>query len=101
MYGRRRSSVFSTSITFRICGGNISIDIHKSSLRVCSYMDRPKAGTMSGSHILVEGFNGICPGQLTVLLVHVVGAGARIVADPDAEVLNLLRALLVDLDIMH
>jgi hypothetical protein len=65
------------------------------------YVNRPEAGTMPGCHILVEGLDGICSGQLTVLLVHVVGTGARVVADPDSEVLNLLRALLVDLDIMH
>jgi hypothetical protein len=65
------------------------------------YVNRPKAGTMPRCHVLVEGLDGIRPGQLTVLFVHVVGAGARVVADPDSEVLNLLRALLVDLDIMH
>jgi hypothetical protein len=56
---------------------------------------------MPGGHVLVEGLNGIRPGQLTVLLVHVVGAGSGIIADPDAEVLHFLGAFLVDLDIMH
>lgn len=62
-------------------------------------MDRPEAGTVASSHVGVESLNGIRPGHLTVLLVHVVGAGARIVADPDAEVLDLLGVLLVDLPI--
>jgi hypothetical protein len=48
-------------------------------------------------HILVESLNSICSRHLTVLLVHVVGAGTRIVTDPDTEVLDLERALLVDL----
>ena len=52
---------------------------------------------MAGSHILVESVDGSNTGHLTVLLVHVVGTGARIVADPDTEVLDLLGALLVDL----
>lgn len=52
---------------------------------------------MTGGHILVEGIDGGDAGHLTVLLVHVVGTGARVVADPDAEVLDLLGALLGDL----
>jgi hypothetical protein len=60
-------------------------------------VDGTEARSVSGSHILVQGLNGIGPGHLPVLLVHVVGAGAGIVTDPDAEVLDLERALLVDL----
>jgi len=56
---------------------------------------------VTGGHVLVHGLDGIRPGHLTVLLVHVVGAGARIVADPDAKVLDLLWALLVDLVESH
>ena len=61
-------------------------------------MDRSEAGTMPGSHVLVEGLDGVCPRCLAVLFVHVVGTGAGIVADPDAKVLDLLGALLVDLE---
>lgn len=53
---------------------------------------------MTGSHVLVESLDGGDTGHLTVLLVHVVGAGARVVLDPDTEVLDLLGLLLVDLD---
>ena len=53
---------------------------------------------MTGSHVLVEGFNGVGTAHLTELLVHVVGAGARVVADPDTEVLDLEGTLLLDLD---
>jgi hypothetical protein len=60
-------------------------------------VDRPEAGTVTGSHVGVESLDSIRPGHLTVLLVHVVGAGARVVADPDAEVLDLLGVLLADL----
>ena len=65
-----------------------------------TYVDRPEASTVTGGHVLVECVNGIHPGQLTVLLVHVVGAGAGVVANPDTEVLDLLWSLLVDLPYM-
>lgn len=52
---------------------------------------------MTGGHILVESIDSGDTGHLTVLLVHVVGTGARVVADPDTEVLDLLGTLLVDL----
>ena len=61
-------------------------------------VDRPKAGTVTGGHVLVEGIDGGDAGHLAVLLVHVVGAGARVVLEPDTEVLDLLGLLLVDLD---
>lgn len=53
---------------------------------------------MTGSHVLVKSLDGGDTGHLTVLLVHVVGAGARVVLDPDTEVLDLLGLLLVNLD---
>lgn len=52
---------------------------------------------MAGGHVLIEGVDGLGPGHLAVLLVHVVGTRARVVADPDTEVLDLLRSLLVNL----
>jgi hypothetical protein len=55
---------------------------------------------VTGGHILVEGIDSGNTRHLTVLLVHVVGAGARVVSDPDTEVLDLLGTLLVDLDIV-
>lgn len=64
---------------------------------MCTYLDRPEAGSVAGGHVLVESIDGGASGHLTVLLVHVVGAGARVVADPDAEVLDLLRAPLANL----
>ena len=60
-------------------------------------VDRPEAGTVTGGHVLVEGLDGVGAGHLTVLTVHVVSAGAGVVADPDANVLDLERVLLVDL----
>ena len=52
---------------------------------------------MPGSHVLVERVDGSDSGKLPVLLVHVVGSRARVVSDPDTEVLDLERLLLVDL----
>jgi hypothetical protein len=60
-------------------------------------VDGPETGTVAGGHVGVEGLDGICSGQLTVLLVHVVGAGTRVVSDPDTEVLDLEGVLLVNL----
>ena len=60
-------------------------------------VDRPEAGTVTGGHVLVEGLDGVGAGHLTVLTVHVVSAGAGVVADPDANVLDLEGVLLVDL----
>lgn len=59
-------------------------------------MNAPKSSPMSRRHVLVQGVHGVGPAHLSVLLVHVVGARSRIVADPDAKVLDLQRALLVD-----
>ena len=63
-----------------------------------SYVDGPETGTVAGGHVGVEGLDGIRAGGLTVLLVHVVGAGAGVVADPDTEVLDLQGLLLGDLE---
>lgn len=60
-------------------------------------MDGAEAGTVTSSHVLVQSLDGVGPGHLSELLVHVVGARARVVAEPDTEVLDLQRALLVDL----
>lgn len=60
-------------------------------------MDGPETGTVAGSHVRVQGLDGIGSGQLSVLLVHVVSARARVVSQPDTEVLDLLGVLLVDL----
>jgi hypothetical protein len=61
-----------------------------------TYVNRPKSRTMSGGHILVECLYGIRPAHLAILLVHVVGAGSRIIANPDAEVLDLEGSFLVN-----
>ena len=63
-----------------------------------TYVNGPEASTVAGSHVLIESLDGIRTAELTELLVHVVGTGARIIAKPDAEVLNLQRLLLVDLE---
>jgi len=60
-------------------------------------VDGPEAGTMPRSHVLVHGLDSRCTRELTELLVHVVGARARVVADPDTEVLDFQGLLLVDL----
>ena len=61
-----------------------------------TYVNAPESGTMSSCHILVQSLDSIGAAHLSVLLVHVVGAGAGVVSDPDAKVLDLERSLLVD-----
>jgi len=58
---------------------------------------KPEAGTMPGRHVLVEALDCVSAGEVTELLVHVVCARAGIVANPDAEVLDFQRTLLIDL----
>ena len=60
-------------------------------------MDGAEAGTMPGGHVLVEALHGISAREVTELLVHVVRSGARVVSEPDSEVLDLQRLFLVDL----
>ena len=64
-------------------------------------MDRSEPGTMPGSHILVQSVDSGDARKFSVLLVHVVGAGAGIVSDPNAEVLDLEGLLLMDLYSTH
>lgn len=63
-------------------------------------MNGAEASTVTSSHILVESLNSLGTAHLTELLVHVVGTGARVVAEPDAEVLDLKRTLLGDLEVV-
>jgi hypothetical protein len=56
-----------------------------------------ESSTVTGSHVLVASLNGISAGQLSVLLVHVVGTRAGVVAEPDAKVFDRCRLLLVNL----
>jgi len=72
-------------------------DISVGDLSDTDDLDRAGTGTVTGGHVGVASLNSGVAGQLTVLLVHVVGAGAGIVTDPDTEVLDLKGLLLVDL----
>lgn len=87
-----------TSTTFRICRKRLVNDIGIACRKVETYVDGTKASTVAGSHVLVESLNGLGAGHLTELLVHVVGTGARVVAEPDTEVLDLEGALLGNLE---
>ena len=61
-----------------------------------TYVDRSETSPVPRRHILVQAPDCICAGKLTELLVHIVGAAARVVTDPDTEVLDFQGALLVD-----
>lgn len=58
-------------------------------------VDRPEAGTMPGSHVLVKAFDCISTGEVTELLVHVMGSRSRVVTQPNTEVLDLQRFCLM------
>lgn len=62
-----------------------------------THVDGPETGAVARGHILVHGLDCVAAGHLAVLLVHVVRAGAGVVADPDTKRLDLLRAGLGDL----
>lgn len=59
-------------------------------------LDRTIASTVRSSHLLVALLHSAQQSRVTVLLVHVVSARTRVVAQPDTEVLHL-RSSLVDL----
>lgn len=61
-----------------------------------TYVNGPKSGSVLSSHILVESLDSLGSRHLSVLLVHVVGTGSRIVSEPDTEVLDLEWSLLAD-----
>jgi hypothetical protein len=60
-------------------------------------VDRPETSTVSSSHILVHALYSVGPRKLTVLLIHVVGARPGVVSEPDTEIFDLQRLLLVNL----
>ena len=54
-------------------------------------------GPVPGPHVPVALGDGAAHRQVSVLPVHVVGPGPRVVSQPNPEVLNLLRLPLLDL----
>ena len=62
-----------------------------------TYVNGPEASTVAGSHVLIESLDGIRTGEFAELLVHIMCTGARVVAEPDTEVLDLQGFLLMDL----
>lgn len=52
-------------------------------------MNGSESSSVSGSQVRVHGLNGTDSGDVSVLLVHVMGTGSGVVSDPDTKVLNL------------
>lgn len=52
-------------------------------------VDRSKSGSVTSGQILVHGLNGTNSGDVSELLVQVVGTRSGVVTDPDTKVLNL------------
>ena len=60
-------------------------------------LDRSGTATVTAGHLVVQLGDGTGEGEVTELAVHVVGAGAGVVTEPDAVVLDDARVLLGDL----
>lgn len=60
-------------------------------------MNRAEAGTVPGSHVLVEALYSVGTRELAEFLVHIMCTRTRVVTEPDAKVLDLQRFLLVNL----
>jgi len=60
-------------------------------------LDGAGSRAVTGTHVTVALGDGAGGSQVAVLAVHVVGATARVVAQPDAKVLDRRRSLLVHL----
>lgn len=61
-------------------------------------LDRRAASAVAGGEISIHLLDGASEGDVTVLLVHVVGTRAGVITDPEAEVLDVVRVLLEDLN---
>ena len=70
-------------------GGGDRLDLHD--------LDGVSASAMTSAHVAVALCDGALRGQVTVLPVHVVCATARVVTQPDGEVLHLEWLALIDL----
>jgi hypothetical protein len=114
---RKRESKLGSKKLLDVRTTNISVG----NLSNADDLDRSKASTVTGSHILVyiritvskngqtvltftpshlkltASNDSFAAGHLTVFLVHVVSARARVITEPDTVVLDLLRTLLEDL----
>ncbi len=62
-------------------------------------LDGVSARSVLGTHVSVALSDGTLGGQVSVLSVHVVCARARVVSQPDGEVLDLQWSSLVDLQL--
>ena len=60
-------------------------------------VDVVHARSVPGGHVPVAGGDGPHARKVAVLAVHVVGAGAGVVSEPNAEVLDYVRGLLSQL----
>jgi len=100
------SLVCSTSHTVRQREGNVGLgellDVRAEALGglELSHLDNvdgAEASTVTTSHLLVHASNSVVGCESTELLVHVGGAGARIVSEPDTILGDLFWLLLEDL----
>ena len=53
-----------------------------------TYVNRTETSPMASRHILIESLDCVRTTQLAELLVHVMCTGARVVTEPNTEVLD-------------
>jgi len=75
----------------------VALAVLRRDLRRLEDLDGAEARAVPRRHVLVHLRDGAREGHVTELLVQVVRERARVVADPDAEVLDGRCVLLVDL----
>jgi len=75
-------------ITYVVLHGVCALGVLRGDDPGADNLDRAKASTMATRHLGVELVHGAREGQVTVLAVHIMRAGAGVVLDPDGVVLD-------------
>ena len=75
----------------------VALDVRVRDLANLDDLQARRAHAVAGRHLLVKRVDGFVHADLAVLLVRVVEARARLVADPDPKVLNRRDVLFEDL----
>ena len=92
-----RSDQRETEVLVQVLIGVISLNIAVSDHSGLDDLDVAGHSSVSTSHVVVHLTDGAGESDISVLLVHVVGAASASVAQPDSEVLDLGGVLLEDL----
>ena len=97
--GRARNTVveLELEILLDVLLGDIALELAGRNDASVNDLNGRATSTVATSELSIHLINGTVNGHITVLLVHVVSARARVVADGDTVVLDVARVLLEDL----